>query len=380
MKLLVLGAGRVGSAMAIDLAKEDWFDVAVADNDSSALDRLTGRYPIAGISADLAAPAQIEDIVGEYDLVISAVPGFMGFETLRTLLGAKKNVVDISFFPEDPFELDRLAKDSDVMAVVDCGVAPGMSNLLVGSVDARLERTDRVLIYVGGLPTVRSWPSEYKAGFSPIDVIEEYTRPARLVSNGKIAVRPALSDSERIEIVGVGTLEAFNTDGLRTLIKTIHAPFMVEKTLRYPGHRERISLLRDFGFFDTDPIRVGQATIRPIDFTSALLIPQWQFMPGETELTVMKILIDGVQDGRPVRYTYDMIDRYDPETGTTSMARTTGYAATMVARLIAEERFDGKGIVPPEWIGRDPEHVRFLLEGLEQRGICYVESISSPED
>ncbi len=380
MKLLILGAGRVGSAMAIDLAKEDWFDVAVADNDRSALNRLTSGYPIAGIPADLAAPRQIEDIVGAYDLIISAVPGFMGFETLRTVLGAKKNVVDISFFPEDPFALDQLAKDGDVMAVVDCGVAPGMSNLLVGLVDARLERIDRVLIYVGGLPSVRSWPSEYKAGFSPIDVIEEYTRPARLVSNGELTIRPALSDSERIEIAGVGTLEAFNTDGLRTLIKTIDAPFMAEKTLRYPGHRERISLLRDFGFFDTDPIQVGDVSIRPIDFTSALLIPQWKFTPGETELTVMKILIDGIQDGRSVRTTYDMMDRYDPETETTSMARTTGYAATMVARLLAEERFNGRGIVPPEWIGRHPEHVRFLLEGLEQRGIHYVESISFLED
>jgi len=377
MKLLVLGAGRVGSAMAIDLAKEDWFDVAIVDNDPTALDRLTSHHPIEGIHADLADPQQVERTVREADLIISAVPGFMGFETLRAVLRAKKNVIDISFFPEDPFELDSLAKDANVMAVVDCGVAPGMSNVLVGSVDAKLERTERVLIYVGGLPTVRSWPSEYKAGFSPIDVIEEYTRPARLVSNGEIVVRSALSESERIEFAGIGTLEAFNTDGLRTLIKTIDAPFMAEKTLRYPGHRERIALLRDFGFFDTTPIQVGVASIRPIDFTSALLIPQWKFLPGETELTVMKILVDGVQDGRRVRYSYDMMDRYDPETETTSMARTTGYAATMVARLVAEERLDGRGIVPPEWIGRDPEHVRFLLQGLEQRGIRYVESISS---
>ncbi len=380
MKLLVLGAGRVGSAMAIDLAKEDWFDIAVADNDTSALESLTSRYPIEGVSADLADREQIRRIVDGYDLVISAVPGFMGFETLQSVLACKKNVVDISFFPEDPFELDSLAKASDVMAVVDCGVAPGMSNLLVGSVDTRLERTEQVLIYVGGLPTVRSWPSEYKAGFSPIDVIEEYTRPARLVSNGKVAVRPALSDPEQIEIDNVGTLEAFNTDGLRTLIKTIDAPFMVEKTLRYPGHRERIALLRDFGFFNTDPIQVGGTSIRPIDFTSTLLIPQWKLLPGETELTVMRILVDGVKDGRRMRTTYEMMDRYDPETQTTSMARTTGYAATMVARLIAEERLTGRGILPPEWIGRDPEHVSFILEGLAQRGIHYTEDIFPLDD
>lgn len=156
----------------------------------------------------------------------------MGFCTLKTVIECGKDIVDISFFPEDPFKLDQLAKEKKVTAVVDCGVAPGCSNLILGYMASILDVIESFSCYVGGLPRIRTWPYEYKTPFSPSDVIEEYNRPARLVDNGKVVTQPALSEVELIDLPGVGTLEAFNTDGLRTLIRTMKVPCMKEKTMR----------------------------------------------------------------------------------------------------------------------------------------------------
>lgn len=375
MQIVVLGAGRVGNAIAVDLAKDEAFEVRVADRDAARLSNLFDRHGIRGERVDFSLPSTVARAIGDADLVVSAVPGFLGFRTLRAIIDAKVDVVDIAFFPEDPFELDALAQKNGVRAIVDCGVAPGMSNLLVGHVDGLLERTESVAIYVGGLPTERVPPYEYRAVFSPIDVIEEYIRPARLVADGRPVTKPALSDVELLDFEGIGSLEAFNTDGLRTLARTIDAPDMLEKTLRYPGHAEKMKLLRDSGFLSSEPVEVNDQEIRPIDLAKALLFPIWQLREGEEDLTVMRVEVEGTVKGQRTRYTYDLLDRYDTATQTTSMARTTGYTATMAARLLANGLWEQPGIVPLEHIGRDPECVEFVLAGLRERGIDYRETV-----
>ena len=375
MNVLVLGCGLVGRPMAIDLAKEKLFKVTVADVSTKNLDKISDDLPVRKIVKDLADPEQIKNILKDCDLVLSAVPGFMGFKTLKEIIKAGKNVVDIAFFPEDPFELDKLAKQNNVTAVVDCGVAPGMSNLLAGYVDSVLDKLETILIYVGGLPVIREYPFEYKAGFSPIDVIEEYTRPARYVENGKIVIRPALSDPEYINFPEVGTLEAFNSDGLRTLAVTMKAPNMKEKTLRYPGHIEKMQMLREAGFFSKEEVDINGAKIKPIDLTTKLLFPMWELKPRDKEFTVMRVIIEGVKDKKKLRYTYNLLDRHNEKTNVHSMARTTGYTATMVLRMLAKGLFDRKGICPPEYIGQKADCVDFVLTGLKERGIVYHEVV-----
>ena len=376
MKAIVLGAGRVGSAMAVDLAKDERFDVRVADRDTNQLAQLEQGHGILGERVDFSLPSTVTRAVQDADIVISAVPGFLGFRTLQAIIEAGKNVVDIAFFPEDPFELDELAKQAGVTAIVDCGVAPGMSNLLIGHVSSLLDTTTSVAIYVGGLPENREGLFEYRAVFSPIDVIEEYIRPSRIVQDGEIVIREALSEVEILHFPDAGDLEAFNTDGLRTLAHTIDAPNMIEKTLRYPGHAAKMQLLRDMGLFSVDTIELQDGTsVRPLDLTTELLFPLWELKESERDLTVMRIQVSGIKDGRSVRYTYDLLDRFDDASGTTSMARTTGYAATMGARMLAEGLFDEAGIHPPEFIGRKPECVDFMLDGLRDRGIVYRETI-----
>ncbi|MBN1249037.1 MAG: saccharopine dehydrogenase NADP-binding domain-containing protein [Anaerolineae bacterium] len=374
MKIVVLGAGMVGSAMVRDLAQEA--HVTVIDRDQQALDRLAGHVPCRGIRADLREVSDLGPYVSDCDLVICAVPGFMGFETLEKVIRAGKNVVDISFFPENAFLLDNLAREMGVTAVVDCGVAPGLCNVIAGYVDARLDRTERYVCYVGGLPQVRQWPYEYKAVFSPVDVLEEYTRPARYVAHGEVVMQPALSDIELIDFPGVGTLEAFNTDGLRTLAQTLDAPFMKEKTLRYPGHAQLMRVFRESGFFDTEPLEVSDQWVRPIDLTSSLLFKAWRMAPGETDQTVFQVIVEGRKGSRRYRYTYDLLDRYDTKTGTSSMARTTGYTCTIVARQVLRGRFTQKGICPPEYLGRTPGCFDDLMAGYAQRNIHLSERVS----
>lgn len=371
-KIIVLGAGLVGSAIARDLQKQH--QVTSADASEGALQKMAG-FGIHTIQADLSNPEILKKLVADYDLVIGALPGFMGFETLRTCLEAGKNVVDISFFPEDAFALQQLALEKGLTAVVDCGVAPGMGNIILGHWHKRM-KINRFRCLVGGLPQVRRWPWEYRAVFSPIDVIEEYIRPARYVEGGRLVTREALSDPELIDFEGVGTLEAFNTDGLRSLIHTMpDIPDMIEKTLRYPGCIEYLRVLRAGGFFSYDEIEVKGQRIRPVDLTARLLFPQWKLQPGEGDFTIMRISMEGELDGKSTTVDYDLLDRYDPQTDTISMARTTGYTCTAVANLLLSGKFDRKGICPPEYVGESEGALEAVLAYLEERGVFYRKTL-----
>lgn len=374
MKIVVLGGGRVGSAIARDLAREPGFQVTVADAAEAALARFQDEPRLRTLRADLSDPAQVGRAVAEQDLVVGAVPGFMGFATLKAALENGKDVVDISFFDDDPFKLDSLAVEHGRIALVDCGVAPGASNLLLGAAAATFDRLDSFVCYVGGLPAVRTWPFEYKSVFSPIDVIEEYTRPARFVRHGQRITMPALTEVEPVDFPGVGTLEAFNTDGLRTLLTTIDVPTMVEKTLRFPGHVEKMRMLRETGFFGREPVEAGGVRLRPLDLTARLLFSAWQLGPEEEDFTVLRVAVEGEQGGRRVRRTWDLLDRYDRETRTTSMARTTGYTCTAMVRLLAAGLYTRKGISPPEYVGRDADCCAFVLRELAERGVRFQES------
>lgn len=373
-KIVVLGAGMVGAVMARDLAAEERFAVTVADRDAQALAELKKVSPVETVVADLSSVETVKKIVAPADLVVGAVPGFLGFQTMRAVIECRKNFADIAFMPENMLELDALAKEHGVTAVGDCGVAPGMSNLIFGRHAARYDKGgfEEGLILVGGLPRVRTWPYEYKAPFSPIDVVEEYTRPARYVRDGKLVVLPALTEPELVDLPGVGTLEAFNTDGLRSLIDTIPCPTMKEKTLRYPGHIEIMRILRETGLLSETPVEVKGVMVAPRDLTTKLLFPLWKAKPGEEEFTVMQVVTTGLEKGKRVRHTYDLLDRTDPATGYSSMARTTGFPNVIMARLILEGKFKDHGVFPPERFGHREDLFAAMDAGLRARGVIFT--------
>lgn len=350
-KIVILGAGRVGKVIASDLARE--FDVTSADASQDALAWLSARYPVKTQVADLANPQAIADAIAPADLVICAVPGFMGFNTLKTVIENGKNVVDISFFAEDAFELDALALRRNIVAAVDCGVAPGTPDYLAGQLVHQMQ-IDDFEFQIGGLHFHRSGPEQYLPTFSPTDVWEEYTRPARYVRNGKLITMPPLSEPELVAFHIGGhdlTLETFNTDGLRTLITTMQGriPNMREKTLRFPGHIGWIQRLQQ---------------------TGETWVPEtWTPREDEDEFTIMRIVFRGSQDGKPRKLTYDMFVTWDPQTGMSSMSRSTGYSCTGAARCVLNGSYSRKGISPPSYIGEAPGCTDQIFEHLKARNI-----------
>lgn len=373
-KIIVLGAGMVGKAIAIDLSKKH--HVCSADIDEASLKFLHENYGIETTRANLMEEETISRLVAPFDLVISAVPGFMGYDVVRTVIEAGKNVVDISFMPEDFMDLNALAARKGVTAITDCGVAPGMPNLIAGYLNEQMD-IDSLEYVVGGLPKVKIYPFYYKAPFSPIDVIEEYTRPARYVEKGQSMMKPAMSEPELLHFDKVGTLEAFFTDGLRSLLENLsHIPNMKEKTLRYPGHIHLVQALQTAGFFDKDPITINNTAIRPIDFTSKILINDWKLSPEEEDFTVMRIAVEGSRDGQKEKVVYELYDAYDPNEKLSSMARTTGFTATANAELVLQGKFSGKGVFPLELIGMDEDCFFFVMNYLKERNIIYQRKIS----
>ena len=362
-KIVVLGAGLVGGVMADDLSKNH--NVTSVDISRNNLEKLSSNR-IEKICLDVSNTKLLHDLIYDFDLVVGAVPGFMGYKMMKDVIEAKKNIVDISFYPEDPFGLDELAKKNNVIAVMDCGVAPGMGNIIFGHHNESMEISDYECL-VGGLPVKREWPYEYQAVFSPIDVIEEYIRPARYVQNKKIIVREALSDTELVDFDEIGTLESWNSDGLRSLIKTMsHVPNMIEKTLRYPGCIEYLKVLRETGFFSYKEIDVNGIKIRPIDLTSKLLFPKWEMKEGDKDFTIMRIIVKGIENNNEVTYRYNLLDRF--QDNTISMARTTGFTCTAVSNLILEGKYSKVGISPPEFLGK---HYDYISKYLSERNVNY---------
>jgi lysine 6-dehydrogenase len=352
-KVVVLGAGRVGKVIAADLSQE--FDVTSADVSAEALESLAKRFPVKTHVANLGDARAIGRAIAEADLVICAVPGFMGFNTLKTVLEAGKNVVDISFFAEDAFELNDLAARRNVTAVVDCGIAPGAPDYLAGYFAGHMQIEDFTFM-VGGLHFHRTGPDGYLPTFSPVDVWEEYTRPARYVRDGKLITMPPLSEPELVEFRIGGhelTLEAFNTDGLRSLITTMagRIPNMKEKTLRFPGH-------------------IGY--IRELQETGREWVPdQWTPKEDEDEFTIMRIVLQGFQNGRPMKIAHTVFVTYDPATQFSSMSRATGYSCTGVARCVLDGMYRRAGISPPSYVGEAPGCTERIFAHLKARGIVF---------
>ncbi len=376
-RVLVLGAGRIGSVIAADLAAGGDLEVAVADRERAALESATKRVhessglEIVPVEADLSDPAAVGRLVAPFDVVAGAVSSDAGFAVMQAVAGAGTPYCDVSFMPEDARDLDDAARASGATVVFDCGVAPGMSNVLAARTFGMFDTCRSIAIYVGGLPEKPFPPFFYKAAFDPRDVLEEYTRPARLVEDGIVVVREALSDPEAVHVDGVGTLEAFNTDGLRSLA-ALPVPFMREKTLRHPGHREVMAAMAAAGFFGKEPVSVGSAAVRPFDVAAELLAARWTYAPGEADLTVMRVVVDGIKGGAQAAITWELVDRYDPETATTSMARTTAYPCSSVVRMLVDGSFDEPGVHPTERLAGDSRLFDRLMGDLEARGVVFT--------
>ncbi|MBN1434399.1 hypothetical protein JW921_06525, partial [Candidatus Fermentibacterales bacterium] len=350
--------------------------VTIYDNSGDSLDAAVSRAPgVAAVQSDLLREGAVSDAVRDCDIAVGAVPGFMGFRTLAAVLEAGKDVVDISFFEQDPMQLQELAKRGSCRCLVDFGIAPGCTNLFFGRCRKLLSRIRVFECYVGGLPRERRLPWQYKAPFSPVDVLEEYVRPARLIRDGALVTLPALSEPELMDFDGVGTLEGFLTDTLRTLLQEgvdLGLESMIEKTLRYPGHRERVQVLLDAGLLSSEPLEVAGHSVSPLELTGRLLIPAWHLGEGERDLTALRVIATGTDAaGRAASVAWEMLDEYDSVSRTTSMARTTGYTCTAGVRLLAAGLWSETGIATPQTVGMSDACYRFILDRLAERNVLF---------
>lgn len=360
--IIILGAGRMAKAMVYDLHKD--FELTIADISDQSLDWFKQQYGINTLKVDVTDKTMLQAAIAPFDLVIGAVTGQFGFNMLKYVIEAGKPIVDISFSPEDMLQLDALAKANNTTAIVDIGVAPGLSNLVLGH-ETTQQDINTFKCMVGGLPVMREWPFEYKAPFSPIDVIEEYTRPARIKRNGEILTMPALEELETVQYDGLPKMESFISDGLRSILQTVDIPNMEEKTIRYPGHCALMKVFRETGLFDEAPKDVNGQMISPRTVTASQLLPKWKLNETDEEFTVMSL--DFASNGQTTRYF--LHDQNDRETGLSSMARTTGLTCASAARLYLEGLWQKPGVFPPEIIGMNGECFTFMMHSLKKHNI-----------
>lgn len=364
-RVTVLGCGMIGHVMAMDLADE--FSVIAVDLNQSNLDHINDSR-IQKMQGDLFNDNFLNQIIEQTDWFILAIPGFLGFKGLERLLEKGQKVVDISFFPENPFDLFETAKSNGGFAVVDCGVAPGFSHLAAGAYYPKGLRS--FYCYVGGLPYHKIPPFNYKAPFSPIDVIEEYTRTARYKENGEIVSCDPLLMTEKFEFEGFNDLEAFISDGLRSLLYTLpNIQNSFEKTVRYEGHALLITQLKEAGFFGEEEIVINGNKISPLSFSEKLLLDQWKLDDDEDEFTAMRLILEGDFGSK----TIDIFDKRDQQTGFSSMSRTTGFTATSTLRYLIGESVTSSGVFTPEELAMNYPVFEFVKNSLQEKGIKITE-------
>jgi saccharopine dehydrogenase-like NADP-dependent oxidoreductase len=350
--------------------------VVVADKSETRAKEVAermGKDNVSWIQLDVTGPNELADALRDFDLAMGFLPGKLGYGLTKACIDAGKDLLDVSFMSENPLTLNIDAKKAEVTIVPDCGLAPGISNILVGHAAAELDKVQAVHIMVGGLPEKPVPPLDYVITWSPENLIDEYMRKARIVKEGKIIEVEALSGLEEVEFPRFGELEAFYTDGLRTLPHTITGVSdMWEKTLRYPGHAEKIKLLKTLGFFAEERIDVDGVSVSPRKLTVKLLEQKLR-KPEIRDIVALKVEVSGVKNGRQTRYVYRLLDHYDEERKVTAMARTTAYSASIIAQLMLKKALREKGVVPTEKIGMNDALFRLFLGELEKREIRIVE-------
>lgn len=377
IRVAVFGAGSVGRAVIYDLYERvTGSDLLIIDSNPSNLSAAANLVSKAELRRiELRDVDDFIRVMKDVDVAVNSLPGRFGRISWMAAIKAGVDLVDISYSEDDPTAYNLQASEAGVTIVPDAGVAPGLSNMMAGRAYSQLEEVEDLRIYVGGIPEKPVPPLGYLVTWSPEDLIEEYVRDARIIEDGSITKKPALSDLERIYVPELGELEAFLTDGLRTMLKTLKGvKFMVEKTLRWPGHAEKVELLRTLGYFSKETMQFNDGRVSPAQLTAKLLKER---LSGDSrDLVVLIVHAKGRRSPSKIEIEYRMIDRYDPSTGLTALARTTAFVATGVVKLIADGSLPGPGVLPPELIGMDESLFTSIAEWLSWRGIRIVERVT----
>jgi len=336
-RICVLGGGLVGRFVACVLHERQHVVKVI---DAEAVEGFHAEIEVVQAHVELET---LPKLIDGFDVVVNCLPGRIGHAIRPVLLTIEGlSVADLAFTSEDPSEYDYLAKEHGSRLIYDVGIAPGLSNALLMDAQCRMGKLSSAKIWVGGNPQEPDDEWSYMAPFSPSDVIEEYTRPARIRRNGVNVTEPALSERHFISVPGYGNMEAFLTDGVRSLLDTIDSEELLEYTVRWPGHIDRYLSGED---------------------SEEQLIEAWKFDSARPEFTWLAVEVSN-EDGSE---KWDVID--EGLDGWSSMARTTGLVTVEVAEMLADGTITESGVMPPERLGMDSNLMDRLLNCMKDAGV-----------
>lgn len=378
MKFLVLGAGAQGSACAFDLLQRPEVErVVLADldvNEPKPFLRPFIGEALELLTLDVTEQEAVLSAMDKVDTVASALPYYFNVDMTRLAIESRANFCDLGGNTEivdQQRQMVAAAQENDVSVVPDCGLAPGMVNILAqGGIDV-LDKTKSVKIYVGGLPQAPEPPLNYQIVYSLEGVLDYYTTPVLVLENGEVMDKEPLTGVETVAFEGLGELEAFLTAGGISRMPYRYRgviPSMFYKTLRYPGHCELMKSMRDLGLMDRNPVEIEGVSMIPRDILIKILDAKLRNPLGE-DLVVMRVVVAGILSGEPMTVTYEMVDYYDKDKEITAMMRTTGYSLAVTAYMQSAGLIAKGAHTPSECVPAE-----MYIQQLAERGIVIKQS------
>lgn len=380
MKMLVLGAGLQGSACALDLLRDpEVTRVTLADIQPEGMARFLRQRDDQRLQPtvlDVTDHAATLELMRQHDATMSALPYYFNAAMARLAVQAGCHFADLGGNTEivmQQRQLDTEAREKGLSVIPDSGLAPGMVNILAAEGIRRLDETDKVRIYVGGLPQHPEPPLNYQIVYSLEGALDYYTTPSWILRDGKRVTVEALSELESVSFPEpIGTLEAFHTGGGVSIM-----PFTWEgriremeyKTLRYPGHVAIIRPIRELGLLDTKPIRVKGCEVSPRDAFIAAVSPRLT-KPDGHDLVALRVIVSGTRQGKPRTHTFDLVDFFDETLHVSAMMRTTGYSLALTGLIQVRHQTIRSGVTTPDE-GMPFDH---YVQGLRARGVVIRES------
>ncbi len=386
MRILLIGAGMMAQAIAYHLASRAEVDgIIVADRDRDRAQSLAARFSdkrIVPLRLDVSAPRAVREAMTGCTVAISAVPYFFNLALAEAAVDTGISFCDLggnNRIVAGELALDERAREAGVTVIPDCGLAPGLVNILAAAAIEELDEVEQVAIRVGGLPQHPRPPLDYQIVFSPHGLINEYMEPSQVLRDGEIVSIPSLTECEEISFPApYGTLEAFHTSGgSSTLPHTLRGRVknLDYKTIRYPGHVEKVRAMADLGFFGETPVTTESGEVVPRVVAVHLLEEYLSF--GEPDVVLLRVLArgtasgsaHGIPAGAPCEVRYEMIDNYDPSTGLSAMMRTTGFPIAQIAFMLATGEITARGALPQETcVPTGPFLAGLTTSGVDTRG------------
>lgn len=374
MKILVLGAGRMGHGAVYDLAHNspDVSEITVADfhlEKAVEIARITAGDQVSAERIDCADYDQVVELMRGHDSVISCVNYWYNESLSKAAIETKTNFCDLggnNYVVDAQLALDGAAKNAEINIIPDCGLAPGMVSVLAMHGVSRFDETDEIHIRVGGLPQQPKTLLEYQLVFSVEGLINEYIEVARVIRNGEIKEVESMTELESLEFENFPALEAFQTSGGTSTLPDTFLGKIKEldyKTIRYAGHCEKFKTMIELGLCSSEEIVADYVKIKPRKVLGELLT---RHLPAdESDYVLVRLEFAGKKDGEVKKLRYDIVDKQDEETGLSAMMRTTAFPASIIAQMMARGEVSSRGATPQEK-AIDPE--KFVAE-LDRRNI-----------